>query len=193
MIVNFTSKKVSPNFKIFFINKDKKNLKYHNISSNSEIKKNVLNSLSKKKFKGSLGQICHIETINDKHAENTIFIGIGDETKIEDFNFQYFGGLLLSYFENLKYKKISIYVGDLKKVKLSYEDMILHLASGIHLKSYSFKKYKKKRKKTIIRLYQTLILLLLIQLNSKNFFQVLKLYQKAFFLHVIYYMNHQMY
>ena len=143
MIVNFTSKKVSPNFKIFFINKDKKNLKYHNISSNSEIKKNVLNSLSKKKFKGSLGQICHIETINDKHAENTIlFIGIGDETKIEGFNFQYFGGLLLPYLENLKYKKISIYVGNVKKVKLSYDNIILNFASGICLKSYSFKKYK---------------------------------------------------
>ena len=85
MIVNFTNKKVSPNFKIFFINKDKKNLKYHNISSNSEIKINILNSLSKRNFKGSLDQICHIETINDKDAENIIFIGIGDETKIEDF------------------------------------------------------------------------------------------------------------
>ena len=50
MIVNFISKKVSPNFKFFFVNKDKKNLKYHNISSNSEVKKNILNSLSKKKF-----------------------------------------------------------------------------------------------------------------------------------------------
>ena len=148
MIVNFINKKVLPNFKIFFINKDKKNLKYHNISSNSEIKKNVLNSLSKKKFKGSLGQICHIETINDKHAENTIlFIGIGDETKIEDFNFQYFGGLLLPYLENLKYKKISIYVGNVKKVKVSYDNIILNFASGICLKSYSFKKYKKKKEK----------------------------------------------
>ena len=51
MIVNFISKKVSPNFKIFFVNKDKKNLKYHNISSNSEVKKNILNSLSKKILK----------------------------------------------------------------------------------------------------------------------------------------------
>ena len=42
MIVNFINKKVSPNFKIFFINKDKKNLNYHNISSNSEIKKKCL-------------------------------------------------------------------------------------------------------------------------------------------------------
>ena len=87
MIVNFTSKKVSPNFKIFFINKDKKNLKYHNISSNSEIKTNILNSLSKRNFKGSLGQICHIEIIEKKNAENIIFIGIGDETKIKGFNF----------------------------------------------------------------------------------------------------------
>ena len=74
MIVNFTNTKISPNFKIIFINKDKKNLKYHNISSNSEIKKNILNSLSKRNFKGSLGQICHIETIGDKDTENTIFI-----------------------------------------------------------------------------------------------------------------------
>ena len=146
MIVNFINKKVLPNFKIFFINKDKKNLKYHNISSNSEIKKNILRSLSKRNFKGSLGQICHIETIEKENAENIVFIGIGDETKIEGFNFQYFGGLLVPFLENLQYDKISIYVGDLKKVKLSYENMILHLASGIHLKSYSFKKYKKKEK-----------------------------------------------
>ena len=147
MIVNFINKKVLPNFKIFFINKDKKNLKYHNISSNSEIKKNILKSLSKRNFKGSLGQICHIETIEKENAENIVFIGIGDETKIEGFNFQYFGGLLVPFLENLQYDKISIYVGDLKKVKLSYENMILHLASGIHLKSYSFKKYKKKKEK----------------------------------------------
>ena len=88
-----------------------------------------------------MGQICYIETINDKHAENTIlFIGIRDETKIEGFNFQYFGGLLLSYFENLKYKKISIYVGNVKKVKPSYDNMVLNFASGICLKSYSFNK-----------------------------------------------------
>ena len=82
MIVNFTNKKISPNFKIFFINKDKKNLKYHNISSNSEIKKNILKSLSKRNFKGSLGQICHIETIEKENAENIVFIGIGDEAAI---------------------------------------------------------------------------------------------------------------
>ena len=51
MIVNFINKKVSPNFKIFFINKDKKNLNYHNISSNSEIKKNILN-ICGEKFSG---------------------------------------------------------------------------------------------------------------------------------------------
>ena len=88
MIVNFINKKALPNFKIFFINKDKKNLKYHNISSNLEIKRNILNSLSKRKFKGSLGQICHIETIENKNVENIIFIGIGDDTKIEGVNFQ---------------------------------------------------------------------------------------------------------
>ncbi len=145
MIVNFINKKVSPNFKIFFINKDKKNLNYHNISSNSEIKKNILNSLSKRNFKGNLGQICHIEIIDNKDLVNIVFIGIGDETKLEGFNFQYFGGLLFPYFENFKYKSSSIYVGDVKRVKLSYENMVLNLASGIYLKSYSFKKYKKNK------------------------------------------------
>jgi len=143
MIVNFINKKVSPNFKIFFINKDKKNLNYHNISSNSEIKKNILNSLSKRNFKGNLGQICHIEIIDNKDLVNIVFVGIGDETKLEGFNFQYFGGLLFPYFENFKYKSSSIYVGDVKRVKLSYENIVLNLASGIYLKSYSFKKYKK--------------------------------------------------
>ena len=144
MIVNFINKKVSPNFKIFFINKDKKNLNYHNISSNSEIKKNVLNSLSKRNFKGSLGQICHIDTITDNEPQNFIFIGIGDENKLGSFNFEYFGGLLQPYLETLQYKEISFEVGGLKKVKVSNENIILNLASGIYLKSYSFKKYKKK-------------------------------------------------
>ena len=144
MIVNFINKKVSPNFKIFFINKDKKNLNYHNISSNSEIKKNVLNSLSKRNFKGSLGQICHIDTITDNEPQNFIFIGIGDESKLGSFNFEYFGGLLQPYLETLQYKEISFEVGGLKKVKVSNENIILNLASGIYLKSYSFKKYKKK-------------------------------------------------
>ena len=144
MIVNFINKKVSPNFKIFFINKDKKNLNYHNISSNSEIKKNVLNSLSKRNFKGSLVQICHIDTITDNEPQNFIFIGIGDESKLGSFNFEYFGGLLQPYLETLQYKEISFEVGGLKKVKVSNENIILNLASGIYLKSYSFKKYKKK-------------------------------------------------
>ena len=78
---------------------------------------------------------------------NIVFVGIGDETKLEAFNFQYFGGLLFPYFENFKYKSSSIYVGDVKRVKLSYENMVLNLASGIYLKSYSFKKYKKKKEK----------------------------------------------
>ena len=65
MIVNFINKKVLPNFKIFFINKDKKNLKYHSISTNSEIKKNILNSLAKRNFNGKLGQICHVEIIDN--------------------------------------------------------------------------------------------------------------------------------
>ena len=50
MNVNFTSKKVSPNFKIFFINKDKKNLNQLSISPNKDVERNVLNSLSKMKL-----------------------------------------------------------------------------------------------------------------------------------------------
>ena len=88
MIVNFIYKKVLPNFKIFFINKDKKNLKYHNISSNLEIKKNILKSLSKRNFKGSLGQICHIETIEKENAEsrNAIFMINANDGFIKDGN-----------------------------------------------------------------------------------------------------------
>ena len=74
-----------------------------------------------------------------------IFIGIGDETKLESFNFQYFGGLLLPLIETFKYKEINISVNDVKKVKLSYENIVLNIASGMHLKSYSFKKYKKNK------------------------------------------------
>ena len=146
MNVNFTSKKVSPIFKIFFINKDKKNLKNNNISNNLEIKKNIIDSLSKRSFNGNLGEICHIDSINKNVPVHYVFIGIGDETKLQAFNFQYFGGLLLSLIETLKYKKIQIYVGDVKRVKLSYESIVLHVASGMHLKSYSFKKYKKNKK-----------------------------------------------
>ena len=145
MIVNFINKKVLPNFKIFFINKDKKNLKYHSISSNLEIKKNILNSLAKRNFNGKLGQICHVEIIDNKDTQNAFFIGIGDESKIQSFNFQYFGGLLFPYLENLQFEKISLDIESVKKVKLSHENLILHFASGIYLKSYSFKKYKKKK------------------------------------------------
>ena len=151
MIVNFINKKVLPNFKIFFINKDKKNLKYHSISSNLEIKKNILNSLAKRNFNGKLGQICHVEIIDNKDTQNAFFIGIGDESKIQSFNFQYFGGLLFPYLENLQFEKISLDIESVKKVKLSHENLILHFASGIYLKSYSFKKYKKKKKAMIIK------------------------------------------
>ena len=145
MNVNFTSKKVSPNFKIFFINKDKKNLANNSISSSTDINKNIINSLSKRNFNGTLGQICHVEAAGLKESLNAIFIGIGDETKLEAFNFQYFGGLLLPLIETFKYKEINISVNDVKKVKLSYENIVLNIASGMHLKSYSFKKYKKNK------------------------------------------------
>ena len=135
MNVNFTSKKVSPNFKIFFINKDKKNLANNSISSSTDINKNIINSLSKRNFNGTLGQICHVEAAGLKESLNAIFIGIGDETKLEAFNFQYFGGLLLPLIETFKYKEINISVNDVKKVKLSYENIVLNIASGMHLKS----------------------------------------------------------
>ena len=145
MIVNFISKKVSPNFKIFFINKNKKNLNYHNISSNSEIKKNIINSLSKRNFNGNLGEICHIETAGLKNSFNTVFIGIGDEKDLEAYNFQYFGGLLFPFIETLQYKEINIDIGNVSKVRLSYDNIISNFVSGMHLKSYSFKKYKKNK------------------------------------------------
>ena len=147
MNVNFTSKKVTPIFKVFFINKDKKNLNYYNLSSNSEIKKSIVHSLSKRSFNGNLGEICQIETINNNTSENIIFIGVGDENKLQSFNFEYFGGLLFPHIENLKYKEISIDISTIKKVNLSHESVVLNFASGIYLKSYSFKKYKKKKDK----------------------------------------------
>ena len=61
MIVNFINKKVSPNFKIFFVNKDKKNITDYSISSDKEIQNNILNLLSKRNFNGLLNQISNIE------------------------------------------------------------------------------------------------------------------------------------
>ena len=149
MIVNFTNKKAISNFKIFFINKDKKNLNQLSISPNKDVERNVLNSLSKRNFNGSLNQICHIQALNKNSENNVIFIGIGDEKEIDDFHFQYFGGLLYPFFENLKYKTLSLDVANLKKVKVSNDNINLNLASGIQLKSYSFTKYKKKKSKDI--------------------------------------------
>ena len=119
MNVNFTSKKVLPNLRVFFVNKDKKNLNYHNISSDLELKQNIINSLSRRYFTGHLDRICHIDTAGNKGPQHTVFIGVGDETKLEASNFHNFGGLLFSYIENLQYKEINLEVGDLKKIKLS--------------------------------------------------------------------------
>tara|TARA_B100000029_G_scaffold516355_1_gene629044 strand:- start:6718 stop:8217 length:1500 start_codon:yes stop_codon:yes gene_type:complete len=152
MIVNFINKKVSPNFKIFFVNKDKKNITDYSISSNKEIQNNILNLLSKRNFNGLLNQISHIEILEKKINCNYLFIGVGENSEINEFNFQYFGGLIFSFFENLKYKKITFSVENLKKVSVSKESIILNLALGIKLKSYSFIKYKniKKEKTTKI-------------------------------------------
>ena len=125
MKVNFLNKQDQQNFKIFFVNKNKKNLNDYTISSDFGVKKNVLNSLSNRNFNGELGQICHIETLNTSNTSyNNIFIGIGENVELNDFNFQYIGGLLFSYFENLKYKKITFFVNKLKKVSVSYENII---------------------------------------------------------------------
>ncbi len=146
MNVNFINKKVSPNFKIFFVNKDKKNITDYSISSDKEIQNNILNLLSKRNFNGLLNQISNIEIFDKKINHNFLFIGIGETSEIKEFNFQYFGGLLFSFIENLKYKKISVSIENVKKISVSKESIILNLAAGIKLKSYSFTKYKNIKK-----------------------------------------------
>ena len=112
MIVNFISKKVSPNFKIFFINKNKKNLNYHNISSNSEIKKNIINSLSKRNFNGNLGEICHIETAGLKNSFNTVFINcklIGRALAKDKPSIEFENEVIFSYERSMFFNIYSIF------------------------------------------------------------------------------------
>ena len=144
MNVNFKNIKNSESFKIFFIQKNKKDLNSIKFSSDTKINKYVLDGLPKRNFVGNLNEICHLEVPSEKDNINFILIGIGNIKEFKDFHCQYVGGTLYSYLENLKYKQISFLISKIKNLSLSYDSVILNLALGLKLKSYQFKKYKSK-------------------------------------------------
>ena len=143
MNVNFKNIKDSNTFEIFFVEKDKKNLNKLLFSSDIEINKFAIDSISKRNFKGNIGDICHLEASHEKKKINFVVIGIGNKKEFESFHCQYIGGHLSTYLEHFSFSKISLKFNPITGIGISYEKMILNLVLGLKLKSYRFKKYKK--------------------------------------------------
>ena len=142
MNVNFKNTKNQQTFKIFFVEKNKKNLNNLLFSSDTKINKYILERISKRNFNGNFSEICYFEAAYGNNNINLIIIGIGNKKEFRDFHCQYIGGLLYSYLENLNYKQISFSLNNAKNLSLGHDKIILNLALGLKLKSYNFKKYK---------------------------------------------------
>ena len=145
MNVNFYNKKKDINtFDIFFIDNSKKNTKNLAFSLDKKINKFVETNLERRNFNGDFGKICHFEIPNGQNITNCIAIGIGSKKDLTDYNCQYLGGYLYSFLENLGYGRISLSLKPIKNLHISYDNIILNLALGLNLRSYSFRNYKRK-------------------------------------------------
>lgn len=98
------------------------------------------------KFKGKFGQVVTLaSTDKDGNAKTIIIVGIGNESKIKEFQLEELGGKIYSSTKAVKAQNVGIEIngriGDFSKEKIA-----AFLGSGAVLSSYKFDKYKTKLK-----------------------------------------------
>ena len=74
MNVNFKNTKNQQTFKIFFVEKNKKNLNNLLFSSDTKINKYILERISKRNFNGNFSEICYFEAAYGNNNINLIII-----------------------------------------------------------------------------------------------------------------------
>lgn len=112
--------------------------KYHGL-----ISKNIQNA---NKFKGKLGQIISLATINtDGSLCNIIIVGIGDESKLKAYQLEEVGGRIYSAAKANKALNVGVNVSD-RIGSFEANEAAALLASGGLLAAYKFDKYLTKQK-----------------------------------------------
>lgn len=99
------------------------------------------------KFKGKFGQVVTLtSTDKEGNAKTIIIVGIGDESKIKEFQLEELGGKIYSSAKAVKVKNVGIEINS-RVGEFSAEEVAADLGSGAVLASYKFNKYQTKLKK----------------------------------------------
>lgn len=98
------------------------------------------------KFKGEFGQIAVLaSTDKEGNSKTIIIVGIGDESKIKEFQLEELGGKIYSNAKASKAKNVGIEISG-RVGNFTAEKVAAYLGSGAMLASYKFDKYKTKLK-----------------------------------------------
>ena len=99
-------------------------------------------------FKGKTGETISIATGGGKDHKHIIVVGLGKKNELNNVAFETIGGKLFKTLQTAGTKNIAIHVEGIEDIKsTTTAEIAAHLALGLQLKSYSFKKYKSKKDK----------------------------------------------
>ena len=97
------------------------------------------------KFKGSLGQVALLNVDLDGELKTVLVIGVGDESKLQEYQLEGLGGTIYSAAKASKAKAVGVKI-DSHIGKFDVRSTAALLASGGFLASYKFDKYFTKQK-----------------------------------------------
>jgi leucyl aminopeptidase len=97
------------------------------------------------KFKGSLGQVSFLSVDLDGELRSVLMVGIGDESKLKEYQLEGLGGTIYSAAKASKAKSVGVKI-DSHIGKFDVSNAAALLASGGFLASYKFDKYFTKQK-----------------------------------------------
>ena len=95
-------------------------------------------------FDGNFGEILNITGVKDE-IQNVIFLGLGEDEKLNKERLRRVFGKVQKYIESLKKKKI--FIEFVKSKNISIEDSVRAMIEGLSLSNYKFNKYKSDREK----------------------------------------------
>lgn len=95
-------------------------------------------------FNGDFGEILNITGVKDE-IQNIIFLGLGEDEKLNKERLRRVFGKVQKYIESLKGKKI--FIEFVKSKNISIEDSVRAMIEGLSLSNYKFNKYKSDREK----------------------------------------------
>ncbi|MBU5322980.1 leucyl aminopeptidase [Sarcina ventriculi] len=95
-------------------------------------------------FYGNFGEILNITGVKDE-IQNVIFLGLGEDEKLNKERLRRVFGKVQKYIESLKGKKI--FIEFVKSKNISIEDSVRAMIEGLSLSNYKFNKYKSDREK----------------------------------------------